>query len=286
MRPYRPVRAARSRDDRPMAIIPAGTFVLGSEAVDAYAADGEGPERRISHESFRIDTLAVTNADFAAYVAETGYVTDAERIGWSFVFFAQVHPKAASVARPFPGLAPRWWLAVQDAAWHAPDGPGSSWRERGDHPVVHVSWTDATAYASWAGKRLPNEAEWEIAARGGRVGARYPWGDALTPDGEHLCNIWQGRFPEENTADDGWLSTSPAQSFPPNGYGLYDMVGNTWEWTADHWRPDRADLRAMRGGSYLCHESYCHRYRVSARTANSVDATSSHLGFRCAADFP
>lgn len=284
--PSRPVLSddlPRSLDLAGMAPVPEGVFSLGSNAAEASVADGEGPVRQVRHRAFMIDEAAVTNADFAAFVAETGYVTDAESIGWSFVFFAQIHPKAAANAQSAPFGAPRWWAMVPGAAWKAPDGPGSDWQERADHPVVHVSCNDAERYANWAGKRLPTEAEWEIAARGGLTGKRYPWGDALTPEGMHRCNIWQGRFPLENSAADGWLSTAPARSYEPNGYGLFNMVGNTWEWTADSWSPGKPAMRAMRGGSYLCHESYCNRYRVSARTGNSRDATSSHLGFRCAA---
>nr|WP_268946168.1 SUMF1/EgtB/PvdO family nonheme iron enzyme [Pseudooceanicola endophyticus] len=167
---------------------------------------------------------------------------------------------------------------------HRRDGGISGLRGREDHPVVHVSWNDAWAFCRFAGKRLPDETEWEIAARGGLEGSRFPWGDALTPGGRHMCNIWQGHFPVENTGADGHLGTAPAGSFPPNGYGLYNMAGNVWEWTGSDWAEATPDLKAMRGGSYLCHASYCNRYRVSARTANMVQATSSHLGFRCAAD--
>jgi formylglycine-generating enzyme required for sulfatase activity len=269
-----------------MAAIPAGTYQVGSAGPEAYAADAEGPVRSVTRQHFLIDRTAVTNAEFSAFVADTGYVTEAEAIGWSFVFFAQVHPRAAVSARPAPFGAPQWWALVPGACWRFPDGPGSDWRERADHPVVHVSWNDASAFAGWAGKRLPDEAEWEIAARGDLVGALYPWGNDLCPDGEHRCNIWQGRFPTENSGDDGFLSTAPAESFAPNSYGLFNMVGNTWEWTSGGWAPGSGRLKAMRGGSYLCHHSYCYRYRVSARTGNSPDAASSHLGFRCAADMP
>lgn len=273
-----------SRDIRNMAAIPAGLFQVGCEGPEAYHADGEGPVRRVATAGFLIDRAAVTNAAFAKFVAATGYVTEAEEIGWSFVFAAQVHPRAASQARPAPFGAPSWWAVVPGASWSRPDGPGSSHLDRHDHPCVHVSWNDAVAYADWAGKRLPTEDEWEIAARGGLEGATYPWGDELEPGGEHRCNIWQGRFPDDNTADDGWLSTAPAESYAPNGYGLFNMVGNIWEWTAGRWSPGQDRLRAMRGGSYLCHDSYCRRYRVSARTANTPDSASSHVGFRCVAD--
>ena len=275
---------AKPLDRSGMALVPAGQFRIGSASAEAHDADAEGPERLVDHSAFLIDNTAVTNSAFADFVAETGYVTEAERFGWSFVFYAQVHPKSASAVRPAPFGVPRWWVIVSDAHWRAPDGPGSDWRDRADHPVVHVSCRDAEAFARWLGKRLPSETEWEIAARGGLVGKRFPWGDTLTPDGIHRCNIWQGRFPRQNSGEDGWRATAPARSYPANGYGLFNMVGNTWEWTADPWHVDKPEIRAMRGGSYLCHESYCNRYRVSARTGNSLDATSSHLGFRCAAD--
>ena len=277
---------ARRGDHSGMIVIPAGRRLVGSEGPDAYDADGEGPVRSVACPSFLMDRTAITNLEFARFADDTGYVTEAEAAGWSFVFVAQVHPRGAAAARPASFGASDWWMAVPGASWRAPDGSGSDYRDRADHPCVHISWNDASAYARWAGKRLPGEAEWEIAARGGIEGARYPWGDELRPGGVHRCNIWQGRFPIENTAEDGWLSTAPAESYEPNGYGLFNMVGNTWEWTADDWTPGHARLKAMRGGSYLCHASYCNRYRVSARTGNTPNATSSHLGFRCAADLP
>jgi formylglycine-generating enzyme required for sulfatase activity len=265
-----------------MAAIPGGTWKIGYEGPHAYPADGEGPVRRVEGTPFLIERTSVTNAAFARFVSATGYKTDAERIGNSFVFYAQLHPGARPFVVPAPG-GPEWWLCVRRATWFAPDGPGSSLEGRLDHPVVHVSWRDAHQYARWAGKRLPSEAEWEIAARGGLENAIYPWGNDLLPDGEHRCNIWQGTFPHENSGEDGFLSTAPARSYAPNGFGLFNMVGNVWEWTDGEFRPG-SPLKPMRGGSYLCHRSYCNRYRVTARTANTPDATSSHLGFRCAAD--
>jgi len=192
------------------------------------------------------------------------------------------------------------WLAVDGATWWAPEGPGSSVDERPHHPVVHISWHDAAAYAAWRGARLPTEAEWEMAARGGLVQAKYPWGDELIGRGRHRCNIWQGSFPTDNTGEDGYLATAPVNAFEPNGYGLYCVAGNVWEWCADWWsvdwhaeaRPEtRVDpagppegiCKVIRGGSHLCHHSYCHRYRVAARTANTPDSTTGHMGFRCAA---
>lgn len=266
-----------------MARIPAGRWLLGEDRAVANPDDGEGPVRAVDLPSFLIDKTAVTNEAFAAFVRTTGYVTEAEHLGWSFVFMAQVYPEAEIVADA-DANAPEWWLPVRGACWHAPDGAGSSLRGRHDHPVVHVSWNDAAAYANFSGKRLPIEAEWEAAARGGLQQAIYSWGDELHPGGRHMCNIWQGRFPLSNTAEDGYLATAPSRSFPPNGFGLYNMLGNVWQWTASPWTAGEAGLMVMRGGSYLCHASYCNRYRVAARTCNHSGATSSHLGFRCAGD--
>lgn len=266
-----------------MAFIPAGCWLLGEDRAIANPDDGEGPVRSLELPAFLIDRTAVTNEAFAGFVRATGYVTEAERAGWSFVFMAQAHPEAVIVTDEELG-APEWWLATRGACWHAPDGAGSSLRGRHDHPVVHVSWNDAVAFATFAGKRLPTEAEWEAAARGGLQRAVYSWGDELHPGGRHMCNIWQGRFPLSNIAEDGYLATAPARSFPPNGFGLYNMLGNVWEWTASSWMSGETGLMAMRGGSYLCHATYCNRYRVAARTCNHPGATSSHQGFRCAGD--
>mgnify|MGYP001482875189 CR=1 FL=1 len=282
-RPAAPVPSVAGVASRAgMAEIPGGRWRVGYEGPAAYPEDGEGPEREIAGAAFLIDRTTVTNGQFSEFVAATGHVTDAERYGASFVFYAQLHPAAAGHVEPSAFGVPEWWLSVRGASWLAPDGPGSGLAGKRDHPVVHVSWRDAMAFARWAGKRLPTEAEWEIAARGGLAGTLYPWGDEL-PEGEHRCNIWQGRFPHDNTGEDGYLSTAPSRSYAPNGFGLFNMVGNVWEWCDDDWKPG-SGLKAMRGGSYLCHRSYCHRYRVTGRTANAADATSSHLGFRCAAD--
>jgi formylglycine-generating enzyme required for sulfatase activity len=205
--------------------------------------------------------------------------TDAERFGWSYVF-AKFLPKEPRRASPRLARTP-WWCGVTGAQWRRPEGPGSDLDGRRDHPVVHVSWHDAAAFCSWAGARLPTEAEWEYAARGGLDQARYPWGDELTPGGEHRCNIWQGRFPAHDETEDGFSGTAPMDAFEPNGFGLHNVAGNVWEWCADWFDPAEQN-RAMRGGSYLCHESYCNRYRVAARTANTPDSSSGNLGFRCA----
>ncbi|HEV8574788.1 MAG TPA: formylglycine-generating enzyme family protein [Dehalococcoidia bacterium] len=261
-----------------MVLLPGGTFLMGTDDDCGYPEDDEGPVREIHLDSFGIDATAVSNERFADFVRSTGYVTDAERFGWSFVF-AGLLPDDFDATRG-AAEAP-WWRQVFGADWRLPEGPGSDIDSRGNHPAVHVSWNDAQAYCRWAGKRLPTEAEWEYAARGGLVQKRYPWGDDLMPGGEHRCNIWQGDFPSLNTADDSFYGTAPVDAFPPNGYGLYNMVGNVWEWCADWFNAAR---RVIRGGSYLCHESYCFRYRVAARSSNTPDSSTGNMGFRCARD--
>jgi formylglycine-generating enzyme len=274
--------------------LPGGEFLMGAEDADGFPADGEGPVRAVRVAPFLVDACAVSNDEYAAFVADTGYVTDAERLGWSYVF-AGFLPAALRRGAPRPPETP-WWCAVAGAAWHEPAGTGSGLEGLGRHPVVHVSWYDAAAYASWAGKRLPTEAEWEYAARGGLEQARYPWGDELDPDGEYRCNIWRGTFPTRNTAADGYRGTAPVDAFAPNGYGLHNTSGNVWEWCADRWTTEHGgtdggadggpghSTRVMRGGSHLCHASYCNRYRVAARTANTPDSSTGHTGFRCARD--
>lgn len=288
---------------RGMVRIDGGEFQMGGDDPDAIPDDGEGPVRTVRLSSYLISATPVTNRQFATFVKATGYETDAERFGWSFVFSSFVnHSRRRHVLDATVPQAP-WWLAVAGATWRSPEGPGSSVTARQQHPVVHVSRRDARAYAVWAGKRLPTEAEWECAARGGLDRARYPWGDELTPRGRWRCNIWQGHFPTSNTAEDGHLGTAPVKSFAPNGFGLYDMAGNVWEWCADWWsttwhRDQRPDSRidplgpttgesyVIRGGSYLCHESYCNRYRVAARSHNTPDSSTGNTGFRCAATDP
>jgi formylglycine-generating enzyme required for sulfatase activity len=273
---------------------------MGSDDPDGWPDDGEGPVRSVDLAPFYLSRTAVTNEQFGRFVAETGYKTEAEQFGWSFVFHLLVPGKIKRKlggSQQVDGL--RWWVAVPGAMWSKPEGPGSNVRKRMDHPVIHVSWNDAAAYCAWKGGRLPTEAEWEYAARGGLERQRYCWGDELVPNGKHHCNIWQGRFPDHNSAEDGYIGTAPAASFPPNGFGFRNMAGNVWEWCHDwfsptwhitaapHTRtnpmgPASGTSKAMRGGSYLCHDSYCNRYRVGARTGNTPDSSTGNCGFRLA----
>jgi formylglycine-generating enzyme len=272
-----------------------GTFLMGTDYPGGFPNDGECPVREVYVSPFAIDRFPVTNAEFAQFVEATGYRTEAEQFGWSFVFWLQVPAARVEELVEDSVAAAPWWNKVRGAFWREPEGLGSSIDDRADHPVVHVSWNDAAAYAVWAGKSLPTEAEWEFAARGGRVQKLYPWGDELTPEGRHYCNIWQGEFPYRNTAEDGFVGTCPVDAFPPNGYGLSSMTGNVWEWCSDWFSnsfcadgvaqnpggPAGGTARVMKGGSFLCHASYCNRYRVAARTANTPDSSASNIGFRC-----
>jgi formylglycine-generating enzyme len=301
-----------------MVRIPGGEFWMGC---DDPAMPDARPFHRVRLSGFWIDKTEVTNAQFARFVRATGYLTVAER---------KPDP------REFPGAPPenlvpgslvftpprgkvsltsvyRWWRYQPGANWRHPEGPGSDRKGRENHPVVHVAWEDAAAYARWAGKRLPTEAEWEFAARGGLDRKRYCWGNELKPGGKWQANIWQGHFPDENRAEDGFRGTAPVGSFPPNGYGLYDMAGNVWEWCADWYRPDyygelaaRKQVavnpmgpassedpgepgiakRVQRGGSFLCCDQYCSRYIVGARGKGAVDSGTSHVGFRCVRSAP
>ena len=286
-------------DTSRMREIPEGTFRMGTDSDVGFPQDGEGPAREVAVDAYYVDAHAVTNAEFYRFVEETGYATDAERYGWSFVFEDFLTPEAEENRRGIAQGA-EWWAAIDGANWLHPFGPGSSIEDRLDHPVVHVSWNDAVAYCEWAGKRLPTEAEWEKAARGGLTGKTYPWGDDLKPDGEHRCNIWQGEFPEYNEVDDGYAFTAPVDEFEPNGYGLFNVSGNVWEWCADWFSaeyhttddydhanptgPPEGDSRVMRGGSHLCHRSWCNRYRVAARSKNTPDSSTSNIGFRTVVD--
>lgn len=277
-----------------------GTFAMGDSFGEGYPDDGEVPVHDVTLDPFRIDAAAVTNEQWAAFAGATGYASESERYGFSAVFHLFVRARPGDILNPAAGVP--WWLSVQGASWAHPCGPGSRWQDIPGHPVTQISWNDAQAYCAWAGRRLPTEAEFEYAARGGLDGARYAWGNDLlgqAPDGTpvHHCNIWQGTFPTENTGDDGYLGTAPVRSFPPNGFGLYEVGGNVWEWCSDwflpkYYRNSPASNppgptigrgRVMRGGSYLCHESYCNRYRVAARSSNTPDSASGNCGFRTVA---
>ncbi len=294
-----------------MVWVPGGTFLMGS---DRHYPE-EAPAHRETVGGFWIDSGPVTNREFGRFVRKTGHVTAAEiapdpadypgarpdlLVPFSAVFIAP--QRRVSLADPA-----NWWTPVAGADWRHPQGPGSSIRSRPDHPVVHVAWADVAAYASWAGKEIPTEAEWELAARGGLDGAEFAWGDELTPGGQWMANTWQGEFPVSDTGEDGYQGTSPVGVYPANGYGLSDMIGNVWEWTADWYRghaatahacctpgPDRGQAasiarndpariprKVMKGGSHLCAPNYCRRYRPAARMAQAVDTSTSHLGFRC-----
>lgn len=272
---------------------------MGNERDYGFPADGEGPVHRVRLDPFYVDATAVTNEQFNSFVNATGHKTEAERFGWSFVFFGDLSPQQYRSAVQTVVQGTEWWCRVDGAAWRHPEGPGSNIKQRWQHPVVHVSWNDAAAYCAWAGKRLPTEAEWEYAARGGLPhDNRFPWGDELEPGGKHRMNVWQGVFPTQNTADDGFTGTCPARTYKPNAFGLYCMTGNVWEWcwdwfAVDYYRhspaenpsgPEFGSSRAMRGGSYLCHASYCNRYRVDSRSRNTPDSSASNIGFRCVRD--
>ncbi|XP_029457327.1 formylglycine-generating enzyme isoform X2 [Rhinatrema bivittatum] len=225
-----------------------------------------------------------------------GALQQAERFGDSFVFEGLLSEEVKRDIHQAVAAAP-WWLPVKGANWKHPEGPDSNILDRMDHPVLHVSWRDATEFCAWAGKRLPTEAEWEYACRGGRENRLFPWGNNLHPNGKHYANIWQGNFPTSNSGEDGFVGTAPVTAFLPNAYGLYNMVGNAWEWTEDWWAvqhsreethnpkgPSSGTDRVKKGGSYMCHKSYCYRYRCAARSQNTPDSSASNLGFRCTAD--
>jgi sulfatase modifying factor 1 len=286
--------ASIARTDDGIVNIPGGETIIGTDA-PVYRADGEGPARRVALRPFRLDAYAVTNARFAAFVEATGYRSDAQRFGWSFVFRGLLPSEVAGEHLPEAS----WWIKVDGACWSAPEGPGSTISQRLNHPVTHVSWNDAVAFAAWIGGRLPNEVEWEHAAKGGNATARFSWGDE-EPDDEDadFCNIWQGIFPFANTAADGFAGTAPVDSFRANEFGLFNMCGNVWEWCADQFRvrslaavartrnriATANQERTMKGGSFLCHRSYCYRYRVAARIGHSPDTSASNTGFRIAYD--
>ncbi len=275
-----------------------GRFLMGTDSIDGFPADGEGPVREVTLDGFYLDTAPVTNEQFAEFVRKTGYQTESDRFGWSFVFHKHIAPEELPRLVENRVRGADWWCKVNGANWERPEGPDSHIASRARHPVVHVSGNDALAYCEWAGKRLPTEAEWEYAARGGLEQKDFPWGDELTPEGRHLCNIWQGDFPNRDTAEDGYSAPAPVDAFPANGYGFQTITGNTWEWCGDWFHPSfhltasrknpvgppGGTHKVIKGGSYLCHASYCNRYRVAARTSNTPDSSTTNIGFRCARD--
>jgi formylglycine-generating enzyme required for sulfatase activity len=262
--------------------VAAGSFLMGSEDLGANPLDNEGPIQEVSLPEFEISATPITNAQFAAFITETGYATEAEQTGWSFVFQLLVAEGVKIIGQS--QVAP-WWLGVEGTSWRCPIGGQSDYRDFLDHPVVHVSYQDALAFCEWAKTCLPTEAQWEKAARGGLESNRYPWGNSLLVSGQWQCNIFQGEFPERNSLEDGYFGTSPVKSFSANGFGGYDFAGNVWEWTQsgfDKSKPfdSNQEFKVTRGGSYLCHDSYCNRYRVGARNKTTLDAIAGNIGFR------
>ncbi len=274
-----------------------GSFLIGNPRDDGYPQEGETPVHEVTLSAFAIAPYPVTNSQFADFVQQTGYCTDAEEVGWSFVF-TMFLPEDFEPTRAVQRA--EWWRQVFGADWAHPEGPQSDIAERSDHPVVQVSWNDAAAYCRWAGARLPTEAEWEFAARGGLDGMAFPWGNELEPGDIHRMNVFQSEFPAENSCADGFAGTCPVGSFPANDYGLYEMTGNVWEMCSDSYHaeyyaaspaldpagpalpPDAP--RVQRGGSYLCHASYCKRYRVDARSHNTPESAAGNLGLRLVRD--
>src|SRR4051812_28012503 len=295
--------------------IPGGVFWMGSNS--HYPE--EAPECRVRVDGFWMDYSPVTNGDYQKFVDETGYVTFAElppnAADYPGALPEMLHPGSLAFVKPRKRVdlsACTWWQFIFGADWRHPLGPDTSLEQLESHPVVHVAYRDAEAYAKWAGKELPTEAEWEFAARGGPDGAEFAWGDELTPAGRHMANTWQGAFPHQNLESDGYARTSPVTAFPPNGYGFHDMIGNVWEWTSDWWStkheadaakaccipqnprggPEAAShdscepniripRKVLKGGSHLCAPNYCRRYRPAARHAEPIDTSTSHVGFRC-----
>lgn len=307
-----PQTSTEAPSGRDMVWIPGGTFLMGSD----HHYPEEAPAHRVKVDGFWIDRFAATNRDFEKFVDDTGYVTLAEKPAnpddYPGALPEMLAPSSMIFRKPAGPVDMRnpynWWTYVPGATWRHPRGPASSIAKLKDHPVVHLSYQDVEAYAQWAGMQLPTEAEWEFAARGGLDGADFAWGDELTPGGLQLANTWQGQFPYQNTLDDGFEYTAPVGSFPANGYGLHDMIGNVWEWTTDWYQEhgkidspcctvsnprggdreasqdprDTAGIprRVTKGGSHLCAPNYCQRYRPAARMAQPIDTSVSHLGFR------
>jgi formylglycine-generating enzyme required for sulfatase activity len=278
--------------------IPAGYFLMGTDE-DFYPTDGENPARRVWTDEYQISKYSVTNQEFARFVDETSYVTDAENFSWSYVYCGfldeeTISQKSVGVA----GIAP-WWVGIKDASWSNPFGNGETIESLLNHPVVHISRNDAQAFCRWSGTRLPTEAEWERASRGGLSNATYPWGNDVDINNGEMLNVWMGEFLPLESRQSFHHGTMPVDSFSPNSFGIYNTVGNVWEWTSDTWSarwhiadtpetrrnpkgPASGGKNVLKGGSFMCHDSYCYRYRNSARSSNSPETSTSNIGFRCA----
>lgn len=287
------VKSAFARTNQ-MSFISGGTFVMGTDK-PVFKMSGEGPEREVEVSSFYMDVHEVSNSEFELFVNSTGYVTEAEKFGNSFVMENYLSQPTLDNVTQSVAAAP-WWLSVNGAYWRQPEGNDSTILYRMDHPVLHASWNDAVKFCKWSGKRLPTEAEWEYACKGNLKGRLFPWGNKENPHNKHWMNIWHGEFPKENTGDDGYIGTNPVTMFPEqNKFKLKNMIGNVWEWTSDWWKiqhstdfqknpkgPNSGADKVKKGGSFLCHKSYCYRYRCAARSQNTADSSASNLGFRCA----
>ncbi|XP_047527085.1 formylglycine-generating enzyme [Vanessa atalanta] len=264
-----------------MVFIPGDTYQFGTDDI-IIDSDREGPKRLLLLKSFYIDKFEVSNRDFSVFTDSTNYKTEAEKFGDSFVFTLFLNSTFKEKLKDYRVMQAPWWYKVSGTNWRNPFGPNSNITDIMDHPVIHVSWNDAKAYCAWRSARLPTEMEWEAACRGGHNNYTYPWGDKLFPNRKHMANIWQGTFPNHNSAKDGYVGTNPVHLFPQNDFGLYNIAGNVWEWTEDFWSNDNPNEKVKKGGSYLCHRSYCYRYRCSARSHNTDDSSAGNLGFRCA----
>ncbi|GIY08580.1 formylglycine-generating enzyme [Caerostris darwini] len=275
-------------------LIKGGKFKMGTDK-PVFVADGEGPARQVIIDDFYLEAYEVSNKNFEEFVEKTGHITEAEKFGDSFVLDSLLSEEVKKTISQAVAAAP-WWLPVKGADWRHPEGIDSNIEERMDHPVIHVSWNDAVAYCKWKGMRLPTEAEWEYACKSGLQDRLFPWGNKQMPQNKHYMNIWQGTFPTNNTEEDGYISTAPVTAFPSTHFGLKNIVGNVWEWTEDWWNtqhsaedqrnpkgPKSGKDKVKKGGSYMCHKSYCYRFRCAARSQNTPDTSAGNVGFRCAA---